>query len=172
MLPQSLVEQMSNVILLDVRYPNEWEAGHIRGAIHVPLDYLSDHLEELDRSRLIVTVCRSGQRSDRAAQELRDEGFEAENLDGGMLAWTEQDLAVIAADGTPGTIAEPEEPPDDRPPEMQRLQNEFLDVIFAVKEHFGDREPNEDEIHAFLKDRLIAEGKTPEEAEEFLDSNE
>ena len=57
---------------------------------------------------------------------------------------------------------------DDRPAEMQQLEREFLDTVFAVQEHFGDREPSEDEIRSFLRDRLVSEGKSPEEADEFL----
>lgn len=170
--PDALAERITEVEVLDVRYPNEWEAGHIQGARHVALDDLFDHIDELDRDRPIVTVCRSGQRSSHAATLLRDEGFDAENLEGGMLAWAKQGLAFAAADGGPGSVAEPEEPPDDRPPHMQQLQSEFLDTIFSVKEHFGDREPTEEELRAFLRDRLIAEGKTPAEADQFLDSDD
>jgi hypothetical protein len=79
---------------------------------------------------------------------------------------------LVAADGTTGTVAQPEEPPDDRPVHMQQLQDTFLEVIFAVKEHFGEREPSEEEIHTFLKDRLVAEGKTLAEAELFLQSDD
>jgi hydroxyacylglutathione hydrolase len=42
--------------VVDVRFPNEWEAGHIDGAVHIPLDYVFDRANELDRSRPVVTV--------------------------------------------------------------------------------------------------------------------
>ena len=51
---------------------------------------------------------------------------------------------------------------------MQRLQSGFLAVIFAVQEHFGDRQPSEEEIQAFLRQHMIEQGKTAEEADEFL----
>ena len=51
---------------------------------------------------------------------------------------------------------------------MQQLQADFLEVIFSVKEHFGDRDPSEEEIQGFLRQRMIDQGKTPEEADEFL----
>ncbi|MHB1533926.1 MAG: rhodanese-like domain-containing protein [Acidimicrobiales bacterium] len=166
---KTLLEKVGTVAIVDVRYPNEWEAGHIDGARHVPLDYLYDQLDDLDRTMPIVTVCRVGGRSEEAAAILRDKGFEADSLDGGMVEWASRGLGIVGADGNPGTLVNPEAPPDERPPEMQRLQNEFLDTIFAVKAHFADHEPTEDEIRIFLRDRLIAEGKTAEEAEHILD---
>ena len=50
------------------------------------------------------------------------------------------------------------------------MQSEFLGLIFEVQEHFGDRQPSEEDVRAFLRQRLITEGKTPEEADEFLES--
>ena len=166
--PKSLAERLEMVQVVDVRYPNEWEAGRIDGAIHIPGDYLDERVGELDQDRPIVTVCKSGNRSSAAAEWLREEGFDAENLDGGMEAWAQAGLDYHAGTGEPGTIAEPEPPPDERPPEMQQLQAGMLDVIFAAQEHFGDHEPNDEEMRAFLRDRLLSEGKTPEEADDFL----
>ncbi len=166
----SLAERKGEVQIIDVRYPNEWEAGRIYGAVHIPEDDLADRLDEIDRQRPLVTVCRSGNRSGRAAALLKDEGFDAENLEGGMEAWAGHGLPVTTPDGEPGSVVEPVPPPDDRPPEHQRLQSEFLGLIFEVKEHFGDRQPSEEDVRAFLRERLIAEGKTPEEADEFLEN--
>lgn len=154
--------------VLDVRYPNEWEAGHIDGALHIPLDYVLDRAEELDRSRPIVTVCRSGSRSAEAAKDLASGGFDVRNLEGGMEAWAAQGLPVVAAGGGRGSVVDPEPPEDERPEEMQRLQSEFLEVIFALQEHFGDRRPSEEEIQGFLRQRMIDQGKTADEADAFL----
>jgi rhodanese-related sulfurtransferase len=159
---KTVAARLDEVQLVDVRYPNEWEAGHIEGAVHIPGDYLADRLDELDPARPVVTVCRAGTRSTDAAEWLRTQGFDAENLDGGMLAWKWAGLPST------GKIVEPVPPADDRPPEMQALQAEMLEVIFAAQERFGDREPSEDEMHDFLKERMVAEGKTPEEAEAYL----
>ncbi len=164
----SLAARKEEVQIVDVRYPNEWEAGRIDGAVHIPGDDLADRLDELDRHRPLVTVCRSGNRSGRAAEFLEDQGFDAENLEGGMEAWAEHGLPVTTPDGQPGSVVDPKPPPDDRPPEHQRLQSEFLGLIFEVQEHFGDRQPSEEEVRSFLRERLIAEGKTPEEADEAL----
>lgn len=160
--PKLVADRMGEIQLVDVRYPNEWEAGRIAGAIHIPADYLDEHLDDLDGDRLIVTVCRTGARSTDAAEWLRARGLRAENLDGGMLAWKWAGLPFE------GRIVEPVAPSDDRPAEVQALQAEMLDVIFAAQERFGDREPTAEEMHEFLKERLVAEGKTPEEADAFL----
>jgi hypothetical protein len=51
---------------------------------------------------------------------------------------------------------------------MQQLQDDLLGLIFAVSERFGDREPTEAELRAFLREHLIAEGRSPEQADEVL----
>jgi rhodanese-related sulfurtransferase len=91
------------ILLLDVREADEWEAGHASGATHVPLGDLRPH--DVPSARLVVTVCRSGQRSLRAATALRQSGVDARNLIGGMKAWEAQGLPVVRDDGSPGTVA-------------------------------------------------------------------
>lgn len=166
--PKALSGRIETVQVLDVRYPNEWEAGHIDGALHIPGDDLAERTDELDRGRPVVTVCKSGSRSERAATFLREEGFDAENLDGGMEAWDAAGLAYRAGDGGTGSVAEPEPPPDERPSEMIELQDGFMDVLFAARDHFGDHEPSDEEMRGFLRNRLISEGKSAEEADDFL----
>jgi len=170
--PQDLARDLATVQLVDVRYPNEWEAGHIDGALHIPQDYIFDRIGELDRATAVVTVCRSGSRSAEAAEDLDGEGFEVRDLRGGVLGWVAQGFPLVSTDGRSGSVAEPEPPPDSRPEEMQQLQSDFLDAIFAVKDHFGDREPSEEEILGFLRQRSIDQGKTPEEVDALLASME
>ena len=162
--PADLQACRDEVQVVDVRWPNEWDAGRIDGSIHIPQDELDDRLEELDRATPVVTVCRSGSRSASAAEQLRADGFEAENLDGGLLAWVEAGLPLT----DPGEVVEAEPPPDDRPEHLQRLQSEFLQVLMAVQEEFGDKEVSDEEVRAFLRKRLIDEGRSPEQADEFL----
>jgi rhodanese-related sulfurtransferase len=166
--PAELHERRREVQIVDVRWPNEWEADHIEGASHIPQDELDDRLEEIDRGRTVVTVCRSGSRSAAAADQLRVEGFRAENLDGGMQGWADEGFAVTTGAGEPGVVVDPEPPPDNRPPEHQRLQAEFMSLVFEIEDHFGGRAASEDEVRAYLRQRLIDEGRTPEEADEFL----
>ena len=166
--PATLAGRLDQLQVLDVRQPDEWEAGRIEGARHIPLDDLGQRMGEIDRDRPVVTVCRSGERSGRAAEQLRGEGFDAENLEGGMQAWADAGLPYRAADGGPGRVTDAEPAGGGLSPELQQLQTGFLELIFAVKEHFGDHEPNEQDVRDYLRDRLISQGKTPEEADEFL----
>lgn len=166
--PESLASRLDEIQVVDVRYPNEWEAGRIDGAVHLPVDDLADRADELARDRPVVTVCRSGERSGWAAGWLRDEGFDAVSLEGGMESWAAAGLPYRDAGGGPGVVADPEPPPDDRPPEMQRLQDDLLGLIFAVSERFGDREPTKAELQAFLREHLVGQGRSPEEADEAL----
>lgn len=74
-----------------------------------------DRAEELDRSRPIVTVCRSGSRSAESAKDLASEGFDVRNLEGGMEAWAAQGLSVVAAGGGLGSVVDSEPPTTSAP---------------------------------------------------------
>jgi|SRR5438309_8432208 len=91
-------------LLLDVREPDEWNAGHAPDALHVPLAALAARAGELNSDRAIVAVCRSGGRSERAAAALRQRGYDAVNLNGGMQAWAAAGLPVVTDLGDPGQI--------------------------------------------------------------------
>ena len=56
--------------------------------------------------------------------------------------------------------------------DMEAFEKELTDVMAAVEERFGDREPTEAELRSFLRDRLVAEGRSPEDADRFLDELE
>ena len=73
--------------VLDVREAHEVAEGRIAGSTHIPLGQLPARAFELDRSRPIITVCRSGGRSSQAAQFLAGQGYDVANLDGGMTQW-------------------------------------------------------------------------------------
>jgi rhodanese-related sulfurtransferase len=91
-------------VLLDVREPEEWEAGHAPGARHIPLGQLPDLMGDLGRADPIVVICRSGARSALATEWLMTAGFEAANLVGGMQAWAQAGLTVETDDGGPGQV--------------------------------------------------------------------
>ena len=91
-------------ILLDVREDAEWQAGHAPRAKHIPLGRLAARLRDVPSNRTVVTVCRSGARSARAAALLAREGREAVNLTGGMRAWARAGLPVVASGGRPGRV--------------------------------------------------------------------
>jgi rhodanese-related sulfurtransferase len=83
----------SSVVVLDVRTPEEYRShtGHLPGARLIPLPELQRRLEELSPfgDRTIVVYCRHGQRSLNAVAFLRRHGYNALNLEGGILKWME-----------------------------------------------------------------------------------
>jgi rhodanese-related sulfurtransferase len=94
----------SGALLLDVREPDEWAAGHAPGAQFVPLGQLPARVDEVSRDRKIVAVCRVGGRSARATEFLIAAGIDAVNLAGGMRAWSASGLVVETDDGEVGTV--------------------------------------------------------------------
>lgn len=81
--------------MLDVRQPNEYEAGHIPGVTLIPLGELPNQLNELPRDSEIVVVCRSGNRSATGRDILLDAGFtNVSSMAGGMNKWTQSGYEV------------------------------------------------------------------------------
>ena len=102
---RTLFERQDQVTILDVRELNEWRAGRIDGAQHIPLHELPSRIAEVRGSQKVVAVCRSGKRSKQATRFLRASGIDADNLKGGMLAWARLGQPITSADGRPGTVA-------------------------------------------------------------------
>lgn len=73
--------------IIDVREDDEVAAGMIPDANHIPLGSIESRMDELDKSKEYILVCRSGGRSGRAAQILENQGFKVINMTGGMMAW-------------------------------------------------------------------------------------
>lgn len=88
-----------NAAILDVRESEEWRAGHTPGAIHIPLGELEQRLSELPRDRPLVAACRSGSRSAGATRILRERGYDAANLAGGIKAWRRAGLPIEPPEG-------------------------------------------------------------------------
>jgi molybdopterin/thiamine biosynthesis adenylyltransferase/rhodanese-related sulfurtransferase len=86
------------VVIVDVRESDEWAAGHLPGAKHVPRGYLESRIEGAapDRSQRVVLYCASGNRSALAAKTLRDDlGYErVESMTGGYTLWKDRGYAV------------------------------------------------------------------------------
>jgi rhodanese-related sulfurtransferase len=87
-------------LLIDVRQAYEWDAGHVAGADHVPLEELPAAAARINRDRPIVFVCRTGSRSALATEVFRASGYEAFNLAGGLLAWVDSGREIEPADGS------------------------------------------------------------------------
>lgn len=84
-------------VIVDVRDPAAFAAGHLRDAKNIPLKELSNRVGELDKakSKAVITVCQSGTQSAKAAAQLKKAGFnEAVILDGGVAAWQAQGLPI------------------------------------------------------------------------------
>jgi rhodanese-related sulfurtransferase len=81
-------------LLLDVRQPEEYREGHIPGATLIPLGDLASRMNDLPKDREIICVCRSGNRSGSATQRLRAAGYNAVNLQGGMISWSRSGYPV------------------------------------------------------------------------------
>jgi phage shock protein E len=86
----------AGAFVLDVRQPDEYEAGHVPGAVLIPLDQLAERAEEVPADRPVYVVCRSGSRSAVATDALLRAGYDAANVAGGTLAWAEAGRPVAA----------------------------------------------------------------------------
>ena len=95
---------VTGAYLLDVREPDEWQAGHAPAAHHLPMGEVAGSADGLPRAVDIVVICRSGARSQRVAEFLRSQGLAASNLAGGMRAWAASGLAVVTDEGAEGTV--------------------------------------------------------------------
>lgn len=100
--PEITVQDLpDDAALLDVREDDEWAAGHIEGAVHVPLGEVPDRLGEFAGADPLYVVCRSGNRSGRAVAWLNTQGFDSVNVAGGMKAWAAAGKPMSSASGTP-----------------------------------------------------------------------
>ncbi|MEW5768557.1 MAG: rhodanese-like domain-containing protein [bacterium] len=84
--------RLKEVILLDVRRPEEYAAGHISGSLSMPLNSLEERIGELDQARPVIVYCQSGKsgcsRSQRACRLLKEQGFKrVKDMAGGINEW-------------------------------------------------------------------------------------
>lgn len=102
---RTLAAQLGDVQVIDVREPFEWEAGHIDGAHHIPMNELAARIGEIDPQTPAVAVCFGGARSAYAARFLQSQGLQVDNLDGGLQRWVRQGLPLAAEGGeAPGRL--------------------------------------------------------------------
>ncbi|MDZ5471271.1 sulfurtransferase TusA family protein [Bacillus sp. 31A1R] len=80
--------QSDKLVILDVRESAEYAFGHIPNAVSIPLGELEERMGELSQDTEVYVVCRTGNRSDLAAQKLAEKGFKAFNVVPGMSQWT------------------------------------------------------------------------------------
>jgi len=81
--------------LVDVRETDEYESGHVPGAVHVALGTVPDHVDAFRGDGPVYVVCRSGARSMRACEFLAQQGIDAVNVAGGTLDWVAGGRSVV-----------------------------------------------------------------------------
>ncbi|WP_030422241.1 rhodanese-like domain-containing protein [Streptomyces sp. SCSIO 75703] len=94
-------------VLLDVREKSEWNAGRAPATVHAPLSGLvaGAALPQAAQGRPLVVICRSGNRSQKAAALLSGRGLNAVDVKGGMRAWAAAGHPVVDARGNNGSVA-------------------------------------------------------------------
>jgi rhodanese-related sulfurtransferase len=88
----------SGARLVDVREPDEYEAGHVPGAVLVPLATVPDALDQFGADETTYVICKSGARSYRACEFLVEQGLDAVNVEGGTMAWIISGRGTVAGD--------------------------------------------------------------------------
>lgn len=90
------IKDVEGLQVLDVRTDEEWNEGHLVGAIHIPIQELETRLAELDKSRPVLTYCAAGGRSKRALDLLDKEGYSTEgHLAPGIRGWKKDGQEVV-----------------------------------------------------------------------------
>jgi rhodanese-related sulfurtransferase len=97
--PENFQTKMSQpaVIILDVRTPEEFKAGHLKNAINIDIfgDQFESQVNKLDKEKTVLTYCLSGKRSQNAAEMLRTKGHKVQELKGGIQAWQKAGLPMV-----------------------------------------------------------------------------
>ncbi|MDQ3576585.1 MAG: rhodanese-like domain-containing protein [Actinomycetota bacterium] len=89
----------ADAVLVDVRQPGEWAAGHIESAAHIPMGEVTSRLAELPEGAPLYVICRSGSRSARVVEYLRSQGINAVNVAGGMQDWAASGKPMVSDTG-------------------------------------------------------------------------
>jgi rhodanese-related sulfurtransferase len=91
---QAKLNEKTKPLVLDVREPSEYAAGHIAGSTLIPLHQLPGRMTELPKDREIICVCASGSRSSSAARRLLGQGYIVLNMSGGLSRWRHAGLPI------------------------------------------------------------------------------
>ncbi len=98
------IAEYADAIVVDVRTPDEFSAGHIENAVNIDWnsDGFNDRITKLERTAPVFVYCLSGGRSSSAASHMRDAGFtKVYELDGGIMKWRAADLPVVSGSNAP-----------------------------------------------------------------------
>lgn len=86
------IQRGMSMYLIDVRDRESYEAGHLRGAVNIPLEELEETMENLPRNQILVCYCQRGSSSLLACRKLSEHGFRAVNAGGGLFAYRGRNL--------------------------------------------------------------------------------
>ena len=98
MSPQELSTKQDDIVLIDVRTPQEYEQGHLENAVNINIadKSFAEEVGKLDRSEAVYVYCKVGGRSARAASMLKEMGFEeVYDLEGGISNWERSGMKVV-----------------------------------------------------------------------------
>jgi len=87
------LREREGVPLIDVRETHEFAAGHVPGAVNLPMSTIGEHLDELPEGPFDV-ICQVGGRSGRVVEALEARGYDATNVEGGTGDWIEAGYPV------------------------------------------------------------------------------
>jgi len=90
-----LDKEKDKAAVIDVRRHDEWVSGHVRGAIHIPIDELPDRVEELPKDKKLLFICAAGVRSGLACEIAASMGLSSEvlyNIEDGTPNWINNNL--------------------------------------------------------------------------------
>ena len=96
--PQELSKVQDEIVLIDVRTPQEYEQGHIENSVNINIagDSFKEEVEKLDKSQPVYVYCKVGGRSARAASMLKEMGFEeVYDLEGGIRNWESSGMEIV-----------------------------------------------------------------------------
>ena len=94
-----------DALLVDVREPDEWTAGHAPGAVHIPLGQLGARYTEIPQGGRVYVICRAGSRSSQAAHALAGAGWDVVNVSDGMNGWAAAGRPMRSEDGGAPRVA-------------------------------------------------------------------
>ena len=134
---KQMMQQDDGHVIVDVRRPDEFAAGHIPGAICIPNETIgSDQPEELpDLAQVILVYCRSGNRSKQAAQKLFDMGYTNVYEFGGIIDWTGEVVTETQdADSSQESESETQDTdsPQESEPKAQMTDEEKTDMKLKI----------------------------------------
>jgi rhodanese-related sulfurtransferase len=89
------------LVVVDVREPVEWAHGRIDGSVHIPMSEFVERIGEVPTDQQVLVVCKVGGRSAQVTQYLVQSGYQAVNLDGGLLDWAGAGRPLVADAGEP-----------------------------------------------------------------------